>query len=218
MSTPTLRQVGAAVTALAILGVPSAAADHHDQAVYVRPGAPGEPTERISASSLGPGTFAPHTEAERQFLQHMIVHHGQAVTMSDLAPDRAASSRVLDLAERIGLAQDGEIGLMQRWLRLRDEEVTDPHDSHHDHQDMPGMLSPEELDELAELEGEDFDVAFLEAMIFHHRGALRMVDQLYEQQGGRLEPNVEVIASEIVDVQDAEINRMQALLADLGAA
>jgi uncharacterized protein (DUF305 family) len=213
------------VTAVALvaLGPPAGG----ERAVHVRPGAPGEPTREISPDAPVPAPSG-DTRAEVAFVQHMLVHHAQAVTMSALAPERAASERVLTLAERIALAQQGEIAQLRRWLRARGEEVPpqpadghdepDPADHGHLHDaDMPGLLSGAQLAELEAADGHAFDVRFLELMIEHHRGALAMVATLEEATGGHPEPTVSVMAREIRDVQRTEINRMVALLVDLGA-
>jgi uncharacterized protein (DUF305 family) len=222
----------AAVAGMA-LAVPAAAAT--ERPIYVRPGAPGEPTQRISPQDLAPSPTYVYSQAEVEFVQHMMVHHAQALTMSSFAPDRAESGRVLTLASRIAVTQKGEIDQMRRWLRLRDEEIPvldyEVHDDHngdmhdgdmhdgdmddeHDHSGMPGMLTEEQLAELEAADGQEFDVLFLEFMIFHHRGAITMVRELEAAQP-HLEPNIAVLAQSIVEDQRAEIGYMESLLRDL---
>src|SRR5664279_2296892 len=57
-----------------------------------------------------------HNAADVAFAQQMIVHHQGAIEMADLAPSRAASQQVKDLAARIKAAQGPEIEQMQSWL------------------------------------------------------------------------------------------------------
>jgi uncharacterized protein (DUF305 family) len=57
-----------------------------------------------------------HNAADVAFAQQMIVHHQGAIQMADLAPSRAASQQVKDLAGRIKAAQGPEIQQMQGWL------------------------------------------------------------------------------------------------------
>ncbi len=57
-----------------------------------------------------------HNAADLAFAQQMIVHHQGAIEMADLAPSRAASQQVKDLAVRIKAAQGPEIQQMQGWL------------------------------------------------------------------------------------------------------
>jgi len=60
-----------------------------------------------------------HNAADVAFAQRMIVHHQGAIEMADLAPSRAASQQVKDLAVRIKAAQGPEIEQMQGWLTTR---------------------------------------------------------------------------------------------------
>ncbi len=58
-------------------------------------------------------------EAEKAFLEDMIVHHEMAVMKSQelLEKDLAEHSEVEDIAREIIEAQDKEIELMQKWLK-----------------------------------------------------------------------------------------------------
>ena len=60
---------------------------------------------------------------------------------------------------------------------------------------MPGMLTPEEMAQLAAAKGVEFDRLFLEGMIKHHGGAITMVKELFAtpgagQEGGHLRVRV----------------------------
>jgi uncharacterized protein (DUF305 family) len=211
-----VRPLSAATLALLIgvsAGVPAASAAA-DRPIYVRPGAPGEPTQRITIASVTVPVSAPYSHLEVHFLQHMMVHHGQAITMSALVPDRASDPRIHTIARQIDLTQDAEIGQMAQWLELRDEEVPDPFDTE-GHEGMPGMVSHEDMMALEAAEGAEFDVLFLELMIQHHLGALVMVDELNAEAGVYVEPNVAVMAYHFSDQQDTEIKRMTLLLGEL---
>ena len=48
---------------------------------------------------------------------------------------------------------------------------------------MPGMLSQDQLEELAAAKGADFDRLFLVYMIQHHEGAIVMVDKMFSTDG-----------------------------------
>ncbi len=211
-------RVARGATVVSIVGLmlgTSGAAANQDRPHYVRPGAPGEPTVRISPRDLVPAWSYPHTHHEVHFLQHMIPHHGQAIVMSGLVPDRAGDERVRSFARRIDVAQASEIDIMSQWLEHRGEDVPDPF-HWHGHEGMPGMISEEQLAELEASEGREFDVRFLEAMIEHHQGAVTMVLELEEATNGVLEPDISSLAIEIVDLQETEIKRMQLLLDELG--
>ncbi|TVQ66400.1 MAG: DUF305 domain-containing protein [Balneolaceae bacterium] len=67
------------------------------------------------------------TDADVEFMTHMIEHHAQALIMSALAPENGASAAVQRLAARIINAQEGEIETMQKWLRDRGQAVPEVH-------------------------------------------------------------------------------------------
>jgi len=80
---------------------------------------------------------------------------------------------------------------------------------------MPGMLTPEQLAELDQARGTEFDRLFLRFMIQHHQGAITMVNQLFGSQGAGEEESVFRLASNIYADQVTEIGRMQRMLAVL---
>jgi len=82
----------------------------------------------------------------------------------------------------------------------------------HHHHDMPGMLSPEQLEELAGARGTHFDRLFLQYMIEHHKGAIIMVDTLFNTDGAALDPEAFRLASDIHVDQITEIERMRQML------
>jgi uncharacterized protein (DUF305 family) len=152
----------------------------------------------------------------------MIHHHAQALEMTQLVPARSEREEVRRLAERIEVSQQDEIAQMQRWLRDRGERVPAPgahaghgtaggHE-HHDHMDMPGMLTPAQLAQLAASRGGEFDRMFLELMIHHHEGALTMVADLFAHRGAGQNPELFLLAAEVDSDQRLEIARMRRLL------
>jgi uncharacterized protein (DUF305 family) len=156
-----------------------------------------------------------HTQADIAFMQGMIGHHAQALEMVALVAARSSRLEIESLAERIAVSQKDEISIMQRWLAARGEASTMKHDMHSAHADMPGMLSPVQMDSLRTAEGITFDRLFLQYMIQHHEGALVMVAELLRSPGAAQEPMVFQIMSDVDADQRAEIRRMQALLAQL---
>ncbi len=165
-------------------------------------------------------TFVP---ADAEFMTGMIAHHAQAVLIAGWAPSHGASPSVQTLCERIVVGQQDEIALMQRWLAERKQPVPDPKSPHAmmpgmDHgMAMPGMLSAEQLAQLDQARGAEFDRLFLTFMIQHHLGAITMVDQLFESQGATQDETSFRLASNIYADQTTEITRMQKMLAGLPA-
>ena len=182
-------------------------------------------------------------QADVDFMTDMIAHHAQALIMSRLAPENGASDSVQRLAARIINAQGDEIGTMQKWLRDRHQPVPevhidglilmihmeggDDHDMHgdhhghhghdamHHHHDMPGMLTQEQLEELAAAHGSEFDRKFLTFMIEHHEGAIYMVDELFAADGAALDRELFDLASGINAEQVTEIDRMWKMLDEM---
>jgi uncharacterized protein (DUF305 family) len=147
----------------------------------------------------------------------MIPHHHQALVMSRLAPERTNNPEILDLAARIDGSQADEIAFMQEWLSERGEETPDPsaHHAMHTHHDMAGMATPEQMAQLAASKSTDFDRLFLQLMIPHHDGAIKMVEDLLEQPGAAYDPILYEFTSDITNDQAVEIERMNALLVGL---
>jgi len=89
------------------------------------------------------------------------------------------------------------------------------HSSMHDHSGMPGMLTQEQLEELALAKGTDFDRLFLTYMIQHHTGAIIMVKDLVETDGAAQELQIGELAGEINVDQQTEIERMRLMLMEV---
>ena len=77
---------------------------------------------------------------------------------------------------------------------------------------MPGMLTAEEMSQLAAAKGKEFDRLFLAGMIQHHKGALVMVDELFNTAGAGQDSELFNFASDVDSGQRAEIKTMQNLL------
>lgn len=156
-----------------------------------------------------------HNAQDVSFAKDMVPHHRQAVTMARLAPERASSPKVRDLARAVEKAQAPEIRTMSGWLRSWSEEVPTkaapmPGTEHHA---MPGMMSDQDMEKLSALSGTAFDRAFLTMMTGHHEGALTMAAA--ERDKGAYPPAKRLAAS-VARAQSAEIATMRELLAAAG--
>ena len=187
------------------------------QVPVIQPGAPGQPSQIISAATAADIALTErYIDADIKFMQGMIGHHAQALEMVELLKTRTQSDDMKKLALRIELSQDDEIQMMQRWLQARGQEVPGEHAHHMPGAPMmPGMLTPEEMARLAEAKGPAFDKLFLEGMIKHHGGALVMVDNLFAKAGAGQQSDIFAFASDVVADQRAEIDRMTAMLKEL---
>jgi uncharacterized protein (DUF305 family) len=143
-------------------------------------------------------------------MQGMIHHHAQALAMTMLVAERTDTEAIHQMARRIDISQRDEIARMRRWLLARGQEA--PDENAHVHGElMPGMLTPEQMDQLAAARGAAFDRLFLELMIQHHEGALVMVRDLASNGGGQ-EAEIFVFTTDVDADQRAEIARMRGLL------
>lgn len=191
--------------------------------VVLQPGKPGETAETIAPEDYeGAPAQAPFSKADADFLTDMIWHHGQAIEMAELAPERAASEQLKTFANRIDVVQGSEVDLMSGWLEENEYPVpvtaeggdgSGPRAPEHGHDaDMPGMLTDAEMAELEEASGTEFDRLFLEGMIKHHEGALTMCEEV---AGSGSEERVLELANNIAADQMAEIDRLDQMLAGL---
>lgn len=163
-------------------------------------------------ATAGPG----YTVADVHFMQMMIGHHAQAIVMSQMAEERGASEPVLRLAQKIDISQRDEIDLMATWLAQRDQEV--PDSAQIAAMWMPGMLTDEQMDDLAAARGQEFDQLFLSLMIVHHEGAIDMVDELFESPGSGQDPDLFRFVTDVTADQGDEIFVMARMLESLAAS
>ncbi len=182
----------------------------------VQGSAPGKPSRKISTEKATDLSSILFTQADVEFMQGMIMHHAQALDMTALVAERSENPELVELAERIELSQSDEIKFMQRWLREREQTVTGKH-AHHHHgaKMMAGMLTKEQMDELAAAKSNDFDKLFLQGMIQHHQGAIVMVRDLYRSGGAAQESVMFGFVSDVESDQKMEIDRMGEMLAAL---
>lgn len=183
----------------------------------IQPGGPGEDASTLATDATVDRGDVAHDDIA--FVQMMIPHHAQALTMSELAPGRAQSRRVKALARRILAAQRPEILAMGAWLTEQGVAVPSAADDpsafdhgEHGHASMHGMLTDEQLHALEDATGAEFDRLFLEGMIQHHNGAIAMADAVAERGS---DVRVTEMAEEMVIGQGAEVDRMEELLAQL---
>ena len=166
-----------------------------------------------------------HNDADVAFASDMITHHAQALSMVDLTLDRPLDPDVKALAEAIRDTQGSEIETMADWLTQWGEEIPATMRDHahagHDagdmsdtmddmgHDDMPGMMTAHDMDELENAGDDEFQDMWLEMMVEHHEGAVEMSET--EQEDGRFADAVD-LADRIIETQQQEIATMKGLL------
>lgn len=208
LTTPGCKSAGSAATPPRSAG--------RQAAPIVQPGAPGQAPKVITAEAASDLSRVEYTGADIKFMQGMIGHHSQALEMVELLKTRTQNEDMKKLALRIELSQDDEITMMQRWLEVRHQQVPNRNAMHmHGATLMPGMLTPDEMQQLAAATGREFDRLFLEGMIKHHGGALTMVKALLDTPGAAQDSEVFTFVSDVEADQRMEIDRMDAMLGAL---
>lgn len=176
-----------------------------------------QPDPAIQTASNGQ-TF---NDADVTFASDMIQHHAQALQMVDLARGRTLNPRVHQLVEDIQAAQGPEIEQLTDWLTAWDRPVPatvrDHTNAHSEHdmsevdmgQDMPGMMTEDQIDELADAADSEFQTLWLTMMVQHHQGAIEMAQT--EQRHGE-STAARDLARQIEEAQTAEIAAMEEML------
>ena len=181
----------------------------------LQPGAPGQDTRTINTAQATDLSKVGATAADIKFMQGMIGHHAQAVEMVALIADRTANPDMKRLGLRIQISQEDEMNMMRKYLSERGAAVPGPHSHHEPGGFMPGMLTTEEMTQLANAKGVEFDRLFLMGMIKHHGGAISMVEDLFKTPGAAQEGGIFAFASDVDADQRMEIDRMGAMLKEI---
>jgi uncharacterized protein (DUF305 family) len=203
-----------------VLPVCAQQTDSKDAPIIVQPGAPGQPTRILSAKTRA--MLPALSPKDIEFMQGMIMHHGQAVEMTALIESRTQNKELRLLGARISQSQSDEMNFMKRWLEARKQPISMPMEKMDDmdmpgmdmssHMLMPGMLTKKQMNALKKADGAEFDRLFLTGMIQHHNGALVMVKDLFETTGAGQDAEIFNFATDIDSGQRAEIRIMQSML------
>jgi len=173
---------------------------------------------------LVPRLTAPGDDsAEAGFARDMSSHHAQAVEMALLAYRNGENPGVRQLGYDIATVQQAQIGVMQTWLRdwglsptgsrPRMAWMPDGQQSLENGL-MPGMATPQQLEQLRNAKGRDFDVLFCQLMLRHHLGGIHMVDGVLSETS---DGEVRGLAEGMKAGQTKEVKILQDLLTDLNA-
>lgn len=187
---------------------------------------------RITTPSAG-GPIPSNTSAEAGFSRDMQAHHTQAVEMAMLVRDRSDSDEIRLMALDMATVQMNQIGQMAAWLQLWGLPAAAPepsmtwmtrpaldggsHESHDGSADqshtpgepMPGLATPEQLQQLRDASGVEAERLFLELMIAHHQGGVEMASAVIERSK---HPVVVDLATSMVRAQQSEVDYMTELL------
>ena len=153
---------------------------------------------------MGQNNNSGFSATDIMFAQMMIPHHQQAVDMGTLAETRALSPEVKALAAQIKAEQAPEITQMQGWLTAANAPMEMGHDM-----GMGGMLDDSEMEALKNSTGAEFDRLYLEGMIAHHQGAIKMAQMVIDSNNAE----AKALGEAIISSQTEQIAYMQSLLA-----
>ncbi len=167
----------------------------------------------------GPQNIMQSQAVDAHFIEQMIPHHEDAITMSELALTRASRPEVKELAQNIIDSQSKEITQMKSWYKEwfgkevpQNENVMGGHGMTGGGSMHMGMMGDETDIESLE-NAEDFDQAFLSEMIPHHQMAVMMANML---KNGTDRPEMKKLAEDIISAQTSEIDQMREWLKDWG--
>jgi uncharacterized protein (DUF305 family) len=146
------------------------------------------------------------TRTESAFLKAMIPHHETAVEIAEIARERGQRSQVKRLAADIISAQNSEIGQMERiHKRLFGSDIMPDPEAHEQLGLSASEAGLEHVDH-AELEAaRPFDRAFIDEMVPHHQGAIRMARAVMAKAK---DAEIVRLAEMIVEAQSREIEAM----------
>jgi uncharacterized protein (DUF305 family) len=162
----------------------------------------------------GGGTTAAETApqsdraAERGFLEAMVPHHESAIEMAELAVERAEAPEIKKLAEAIRDAQQPEIEQIEKIHERLFGSALKPNMAGHEALGLTaeeaGMAGHEDAMKMLET-ADPFDRAFIDEMVPHHEGAVKMAQAvLTKTQDAELKK----LAQAIIDAQTREITQM----------
>jgi uncharacterized protein (DUF305 family) len=155
----------------------------------------------------GHGDSKTANQTDGAFITGMVPHHESAVEMAKIALDKAEHPQITTLAKSIVSSQNKEIDQMTAaHQRLFGEPLPADGKQHGDlglSEDQMGMSMDASM-----LKGaKPFDKEFIDMMIPHHQGAIRMA-RVELAKGD--DPEMKTLAKAIITAQSKEINEMNA--------
>lgn len=133
------------------------------------------------------------------FMNMMIVHHDQAIQMAELSENRTQNENILELSENISEAQTRENEQMKAWMN----ELGFSYGNHHR---MAGMVTSEEMQELRDSNGSEFNELFAELMIQHHQGGIAMAENFRDSGQNQ---DLRAMQQNMINAQTREIELMR---------
>ncbi|WP_392531024.1 DUF305 domain-containing protein [Nostoc sp. C117] len=146
-----------------------------------------------------------------RFIDAMIPHHQGAVEMANVAQQKSKRPEIKKLADNIIKSQNQEISQMKQWRQAWYPTAGNKpmaYDSQMGHMmemssdQMKAMMMNQDLGAA----DANFDLRFINAMIPHHEGAVKMAQDVLTKSK---RPEIKKLAQEIIKAQNTEIKQMQ---------
>ncbi len=121
-----------------------------------------------------------HSSVDVGFMYDMTAHHQQAITMALIYLRNGDDPLLLAIAKEIVQYQSSEIGVMNEYLSQWDQAGDRPAKAMGwmqppvDRDKMPGLATPEQMQQLQDARGFELDKLFTQLMIEHHAGGIHM--------------------------------------------
>lgn len=159
-------------------------------------------------------------EFDLAYIDMMLPHHESVIALAEVALPRLDDPRLIHMAANIIASQSAE---QERMLELRDEWYPDaePVSMAQMMELMPSMGGDmAHMDEVMSAEwqvrtfcaSENPDLAFIEQTIPHHQMAIDVSEDALERA---VHPELKEIAREVIDAQQAEIDQLEEIRAEL---
>lgn len=136
--------------------------------------------------------------SDERFLDMMAAHHQMAIDMANVAKAKAEHAEIRQMAADILASQSAEIDSMRsmKQARFGSSQVTLTMNP----ETMANDGVPESI-----ADAQPFDQAFLDAMIPHHAGAIRMASVARMRS---TDAKIRALARSIIDAQSKEVGTM----------
>lgn len=171
-----------------------------------------------------PGMEMQQVEFDQMYIDMMLPHHGSIVALAQVAMPLLEDPRLQEIAQTIIDTQTAEQAELEA---LRAEWYGSPEPAPMDDammsmmmEAMPGMGTAEEQMQIMDAQwqvqtfcaAENYDLAFIDQTIPHHQMA---IDASEIALGQAVHPEIAAIAQEVIDAQQAEIDELETIRAEL---
>ena len=146
-----------------------------------------------------------------RFIDGMMPHHQGAIVMAKEAQQKSQRPEIKKLADEIVMAQTKEIAELQTWRKQwypNASSMPMAHNAKMGHMmemnadQMKGMMMTQDLG----AQDAEFDLRFINAMIPHHQGAVKMAQDASTKS---TRPEIKQLSKDIISSQQIEIKQMQ---------